>query len=157
MACFAAMVLTGRQLRGTPDTTLVVWQTTGVLAAGAVLAPWGWVPPTLPDLFLLGLLGVVAMLAHVCVNRSLKLAQAAAVAPLQYTLLPWAMLLGWLFFGDVPRVAMLLGAAVIVAAGLALLAIESSERALGAGRRELARDLSPRGRGSRSGGTLGGT
>lgn len=131
MGCFAAMVLTGRQLRGTPDTTLVVWQIMGVLLAGAALAPWAWVPPTTPDLLLLGLLGVVAMLAHVCVNRALKLAPAAAVAPLQYTLLPWAVLLGWMFFGDPPRLAMLLGAAVIVAAGLTLLAVESSQRGSG--------------------------
>ncbi len=121
MGCFAAMVLTGRQLRGTPDTTLVFWQICGVLLAGAMLAPWAWVPPSGPDSALLGLLGVVAMLAHVCVNRALKLAPAAVVAPFQYTLLPWAVLLGWMFFGDLPRPAMLLGAALIIIAGLAML------------------------------------
>jgi drug/metabolite transporter (DMT)-like permease len=61
------------------------------------------------------------MLAHVCVNRALKLAPAAVVAPFQYTLLPWAVLLGWMFFGDLPRPAMLLGAALIIIAGLAML------------------------------------
>lgn len=121
MGCFAAMVLTGRQLRGTPDTVLVFWQICGALAAGAALASWAWVAPTPMDFALLGLLGVVAMLAHVCVNRALKLAPAAVVAPFQYTLLPWAVLLGWMFFGDLPRLAMLLGAGVIVAAGLFLL------------------------------------
>jgi drug/metabolite transporter (DMT)-like permease len=114
------MVLTGRQLRATPDTTLVFWQIVGALLAGAALAPWGWVAPGALDAGLLGLLGVIAMLAHVCVNRALKLAPAAAVAPYQYTLLPWAVLLGWLFFADRPHPATLAGAAVIVAAGLAL-------------------------------------
>jgi drug/metabolite transporter (DMT)-like permease len=95
---FALMILTGRSLRGTPDTTLVFWQTAGALAAGLVLAPLAWVPPTLPDFALLGLLGIVAMAAHICVNRALKLADAATVAPMQYTLLPFvarhALLLG---------------------------------------------------------------
>lgn len=118
--CFAAMVLTGRQLRGTPDTTLVFWQTAGALLAGLLLAPWGWTGPGALDAGLLGLLGVIAMLAHLCVNRALKLAPAAVVAPFQYTLLPWAVVLGWTFFGDRPHPATLLGAAVIVAAGLAL-------------------------------------
>lgn len=118
--CFAAMVLTGRQLRGTPDTTLVFWQLCGSLVAGVVLAPWAWTSPSTLDLLLLGFLGVVAMLAHVCVNRALKLADAALVAPFQYTLLPWAIILGWAFFGDLPRPAMLLGGAVIVVAGLAI-------------------------------------
>ncbi len=126
MACFAAMVVTGRQLRGTPDTTLVFWQTVGSLLAGVLLAPWAWTPPSAPDLLLLGLLGVVALLAHVCVNRALKLAAAPLVAPFQYTLLPWAVLLGWLFFGDVPRASMLLGASVIVAAGLLIVLREAN-------------------------------
>lgn len=126
-ACFAAMVLTGRQLRGTPDTTLVFWQICGALLAGLVLSPWDWVPPTAPDFALLGLLGVVAMLAHVCVNRALKLAPAAHVAPFQYTLLPWAVVLGWLFFGDLPRAGMVVGALIIMGAGLVIFVRENAK------------------------------
>ena len=122
---FALMVLTGRSLRGTPDTVLVFFQILGALAAGLVLAPVGWVTPTGPDLLLLGTLGVVAMLAHVCVNRAVKLADAAKVAPFQYTLLPWAVLLGWIFFGDLPGAWMLAGAAIIVLSGLMLYAAET--------------------------------
>jgi drug/metabolite transporter (DMT)-like permease len=61
------------------------------------------------------------MLAHLCMNRSLKLATAATVAPVQYTLLLWSVILGYLVFGDVPTSRMLLGAAIIVAAGLVIL------------------------------------
>ena len=120
-ACFAAMVVTGRTLRGTPDTALVFWQLIGAGLAGAVTVPFAWSNPTPPDWALLSLLGVVAMLAHICVTRALKLADAALVAPLQYTLLPWAIVLGWLFFGDTPSPAMLLGGFIIVVAGLILL------------------------------------
>ncbi|AEQ52587.1 DMT family transporter [Pelagibacterium halotolerans] len=111
---FALMVITGRTLRGTPDKTLVFFQITGALVAGLILTPFGWVTPTLPDFLLLGTLGVVAMLAHICVNRAVKLADAAAVAPLQYTLLPWAIILGYLLFGDLPRPLTLIGAAIII-------------------------------------------
>ncbi len=115
---FAMMMVTGRTLRGTPDRALVFWQMAGALAAGIVIAPVGWVQPTALDMALLGLLGIVSMAAHVCVNRSLKLTDAATVAPLQYTLLLWAIVLGFLVFGDVPRPAVLVGGAVIVSAGL---------------------------------------
>ena len=118
--CFALMILTARFLRGTPDVTLVFWQTLGAGLAGLVLSVFDWRPPTGTDLALLGMLGVVAMLAHVCVTRALKLADAALVSPLHYTLLPWAILFGWLMFGDVPGGVTLLGGAVIVAAGLYL-------------------------------------
>lgn len=115
---FALMVITGRTLRGTPDRTLVFFQITGALIAGVILAPFGWVTPNAFDFVLLGTLGVVAMLAHICVNRAVKLADAAIVAPFQYTQLPWAIVLGYLFFGDLPRPLMLVGAAIIMASGL---------------------------------------
>ena len=111
---FALMVMTGRALRGTPDTTLVFFQIMGALIVGAVLAPLDWVTPTGIDFLLLGTLGIVAMLAHICVNRAVKLADAATVAPMQYTLLPWAIILGYLFFDDVPRAVTLIGAAIII-------------------------------------------
>ena len=115
---FTFMMISGRALRGTPDVTLVFWQMAGAGLLGFVTAPFGWVTPSSVDLALLLLLGVVAMVAHVCVNRALKLADAATVVPFQYTLLFWAIVFGWLVFGDVPRANMLIGAAVIVSAGL---------------------------------------
>jgi drug/metabolite transporter (DMT)-like permease len=116
--CFAFMMISGRSLRGTPDATLAFWQIVGAAAAGLVWAPFDWTPLKPVDTALLGLLGVVAMLAHVLVNRALKLADAATVAPLQYTLLFWAIVFGWLIFGDTPRLSMVLGAGLIVASGL---------------------------------------
>ncbi|MCX8278775.1 DMT family transporter [Phyllobacterium sp. 0TCS1.6C] len=115
---FAFMLLLGRTLRGTPDTTLVFWQIVGAGLAGLVSVSFDWTPVTMRDLVLLALLGIVAMLAHVLVNRALKLADAATVAPLQYTLLFWAIIFGWLVFGDVPRLSMLIGSVFIIASGL---------------------------------------
>lgn len=127
--CFAFMMLSGRALRGTPDTTLVFWQLVGAGVLGLATAPMGWVTPSDFDFVLLGLLGVVAMVAHMCVNRALKLADAATVAPFQYTLLFWAVVFGWLVFGDVPRTAMLAGAAIIVSAGLFIFMREQKAKA----------------------------
>lgn len=115
-----AMVL-GRSLRAAPDTTLVFWQIAGAaIFAGiwCLVDPAGWAPVSSIDFGLLSLLGIAAMSAHMLVNRSLKLADAATVTPLQYTLLLWAVIFGWLFFGDAPRTAMLVGAAFIVVSGL---------------------------------------
>ncbi len=136
--CFAAMIVTGRTLRGTPDTALVFWQTVGAGLAGALTVPWGWTQPgafdSAFDGALLELLGVVAMVAHLCVTRALKLADAALVAPLQYTLLPWAALFGWLFFGDVPAPSVLVGGVFIVVAGWLLVLTDRREGQARAGR-----------------------
>ena len=121
-AAFAFMMLSGRQLRNTPDTVLAFWQIIGAGLAGVVailVAPSGWIPIQSGfDLSLLALLGIVAMTAHVLVNRALKLADAATVAPLQYTLLLWAVIFGWLIFGDVPQLSIVIGAGLIVLSGL---------------------------------------
>jgi len=115
---FSLSMIATRTLRGTSDTVLVVAQTLAALVFGAVLAPLNWVPLTLRDGVLLALLGMVAMVAHVCVNRSLKLAPASTVVPYQYTTIVWAVLFGYLVFGDVPDAWMLSGAAIIIDAGL---------------------------------------
>lgn len=128
---FAAMMIAGRQLRGTPDVTLVFWQTLGALVMGLMLTPFGWVSPSLTDAALLALLGIVAMSGHICVTRSLKLAEASVVVPYQYTLIVWALIFGWFVFKDWPTPAMLWGGALIVVAGLALLLMERREIAAG--------------------------
>lgn len=118
-AAFAFMMISGRFLRGTPDSTLVFFQVMGAGIAGLAFAPVDWSPiASSRDLLLLGLLGIVAMAAHMLVNRALKISDAATVAPLQYTLLLWAVIFGWMFFGDTPRLGMMVGAALIVASGL---------------------------------------
>jgi drug/metabolite transporter (DMT)-like permease len=115
---FSLSMISTRALRGTSDTVLVTAQTVAALLFGALLAPAAWVSPSPRDAALLALLGIVAMMAHVCVNRSLILAPASVVVPYQYTTIIWAVLFGYLVFGDVPDAAMIAGAAIIIAAGL---------------------------------------
>ena len=115
---FSLSMISTRFLRGTGGTVLVTTQTVAALLFGVAVAPFGWVTPTANDLALLALLGMVAMVAHICVNRSLTIAPANTVVPYQYTTIVWALLFGYLVFGDVPDAWMLTGAAIIVAAGL---------------------------------------
>jgi drug/metabolite transporter (DMT)-like permease len=123
--CFAIMTVMARSLRGTPDVTLVTWQTVGALIGGIALLPMGWVTPTPFDFALLSLLGVVALSAHMCITRAMKLAPASVLTPYTYTLIVWAVILGWLVFGDVPSWNVFAGAAIIVAAGLTLFIVET--------------------------------
>ena len=117
---FAVTIILGRILRGTSDTTLVTWQTicSLILGAGMVVVLGGWGAPTPIEWVGMLLLGIVSCIAHLMIVRALKLAPAAMLAPLHYTLLLWAVIFGWLFFGDVPGVRILVGAAIVVLAGL---------------------------------------
>jgi drug/metabolite transporter (DMT)-like permease len=99
---FSILMICTRLVRGTSDIVLVTTQTVGALAFGAIAAPFTWVALNWFDTALLLLLGATAMVAHVCINRALKLAPASVVVPYQYTTIVWAILLGYIFFGDIP-------------------------------------------------------
>ena len=118
---FSVFLITTRMLRGTHDVVLVSGTFAAMLVVSGTVAPLGWVAPTPRDFALMLLLGLVAMLAFACINRSLKLAPASVVVPYQYTMIVWAVALGFLVFGDVPDAFTLAGAAIIVVAGLYIL------------------------------------
>jgi S-adenosylmethionine uptake transporter len=115
---FAVSLILSRFLRGTSDATLVTWQTIGGVVLGAVLTIGAWKTPSMLELFELLLLGIVSCAAHLMITRSLKLAPASTLAPLQYTMLIWGALLGYVIFGDVPGSRIWIGSAIVVLAGL---------------------------------------
>ena len=115
---FAVLMLITRSLRATPDIVLATTQFGGTFILGLVLSPIGWVTPTPGSLVLFFTAGIISVAALLCVNRSLKLAPASVVVPYQYSMIVWAVIFGFVVFGDVPSWATIIGAAIIIAAGL---------------------------------------
>jgi drug/metabolite transporter (DMT)-like permease len=109
-------------------TLFVTMATTVIIAivGGLIVAPLGgWTPPSARALALLAVAAVVLLVGYQCAILAVRLGEISVVAPYRYTALPWAMLLGYLVFGDVPEPAMILGAAIIVASGLYMFYRES--------------------------------
>jgi drug/metabolite transporter (DMT)-like permease len=115
---FAGLMLTTRLLRATADMVLASTQFAGSLLVGMVAAPFGWITPNWSSLGLFILSAVVSVCALLCANRSLKLAPASVVTPYQYSMIVWAVMFGYVVFGDVPSSATILGASIIIGAGL---------------------------------------
>jgi S-adenosylmethionine uptake transporter len=115
---FAFAIILNRRLRNTSDTSLVTWQTIGTLVVGGALTIGAWTTPSAFDIGAMLLLGIVSCIAHLLITRALKLAPASTLAPLHYTLLLWAIVFGLVFFGDVPSPRILIGAGIVVLAGL---------------------------------------
>jgi drug/metabolite transporter (DMT)-like permease len=65
-------------------------------------------------------IAVLASCAHALVYLGTTRAGAATIAPMAYVQLLMAGLFGWLIFGERPDALALVGAAIIVAAGLYL-------------------------------------
>lgn len=92
------------------------------IASTAVLTiplPFVWVwPDNARDIALLASVAVMASFGELLVIKALEVAQAVAIAPIQYTLLVWGTLYGIVLFGDFPDAWTSLGAIIIVATGL---------------------------------------
>jgi drug/metabolite transporter (DMT)-like permease len=116
--CFSVLMLITRSLRATPDIVMASTQFAGTFLLGAAMSPFGWVTPSLSSLALFAIAGCISVSALLCVNRSLKLAPASVVVPYQYSMIVWAVLFGLVVFGDVPQAATIVGAAIIIGAGL---------------------------------------
>jgi drug/metabolite transporter (DMT)-like permease len=123
---FAVLMLITRSLRATPDIVLASSQFAGTFALGALMSPFGWIAPALGSLGLFVAAGFISVSALLCVNRSLKLAPASVVVPYQYSMIVWAVMFGYLVFGDVPSPATVAGAAIIIGAGLYIFLRERS-------------------------------
>jgi len=115
---FSILMLITRSLRATPDIVMATSQFVGTFLLGALMSPFGWVTPSAGSLVMFAAAGVISISALLCVNRSLKLAPASVVVPYQYSMIVWAVMFGVIVFGDVPSPATILGAAIIIGAGL---------------------------------------
>ncbi len=92
---------------------------TVTMTGAAILVPLGgWTPPSGRALGLLALAAVLLLIGYQCVIMALRAGDISAVAPFRYSALLWAMLLGYLVFGDVPDGPMVTGASIIVLSGL---------------------------------------
>lgn len=81
----------------------------------------GWVTPSWIDLALLAACGVIASIATVLLTQAYRMAEANFVACFEYSAIIWATLGGYLFWREVPDGYFVVGAALIVVAGLYVL------------------------------------
>ena len=84
----------------------------------AVMAAFVWRTPPLETLPYLLALGVVAILGHMALVRGLARIDASLVMTLEFSRLPFAVLLGYVVFGELIDQWTWLGALVIFASGL---------------------------------------
>ena len=115
---FALSQTITRKLRGIHWLPLVLWQFVGGGLIGAATVPWAWTTPTVFDLSLMFLVGAVSMTCFIFIVRALALARAAVLAPLQYSAILWAAILGWLIWRDAPTLPIVVGNAIIIGSGL---------------------------------------
>lgn len=96
--------------------TILFYQTVFVGLLVAPLAAMQWVWPTSEELMVLLGIGALSITAHTCSIHALRLGEASVIAPMDYTRLIWAVLIGILIFDEVPSNATIIGATIMISA-----------------------------------------
>lgn len=109
-----ALVLLRARAQRDPLPMIVFFQNLGPMFLLTPAAMLVWVTPTAGDLGLFVILGLLGVAGHYLLALAFARAEAARLAPIQYTSLVWAVVFGYLFFGEVPGLSTWLGAGLIV-------------------------------------------
>ena len=115
----AASVVQTRRLTDTETTSSIVLYFSLFCTVGGLLTlPLGWAVPTAPQLAALVTIGMIGGFSHILLTESYRYAPASLLAPLDYTALLWAFIIGYWAFGELPTATVIIGAPIVVGAGL---------------------------------------
>lgn len=114
------------------ESTLTQMFATSLLFGIACAAsfPWIWRTPDLEGWMLMVGLGLVATLGQFLLYEGFRYAPASALAPVEYTGLIWAFLYGYAIWAEIPPANVFVGAFLIVAFSMLLVAWERREEVL---------------------------
>ena len=120
--CAALAQVFVRKLTRTEDTAAIVFYFSVTATCLSLLTlPWGWVMPHGPEFAMLVLAGLLGGVGQILLTSSYRHGDASLIAPFDYTSMIIALAVGYFVFAEVPTFRMLAGAALIVAAGIAII------------------------------------
>ncbi len=122
-AVFAALAqVTVRRLVAEEKTTAIVfWFSANAAGLSLLTLPFGWSIPDMPSFALLVAIGLLGGLAQVFLTSSYRHADASVVAPFDYASMVLAVLVGYLVFDESPTAMVILGAGLIMLAGVLII------------------------------------
>lgn len=113
--CGAASMIALRLGSGHDNTvTVLFWQGLVVAALSAPLAAWTWVRPTQGEVLILLVMGLIFTAGVWLFTAAVRLGRASAVAPLGYLRLVLMAATGWLFYGEIPTWATVIGGLLVI-------------------------------------------
>lgn len=113
-----AMLLVRNLVQSEPTATIVLWFSVTASLLALLSLPFGWQALTPAQAGLLIAAGFCGGLAQILMTAAYRHAEASVVAPFEYTSMLLGIVVGYLAFGDVPTVHMLIGGVIVVAAGI---------------------------------------
>lgn len=132
-----------RRLAQSEQTAAIVFyfsMTTTILSL--LTLPFGWTVPDIEAIMMLICAGLIGGIAQIFITSAYRFADAAVIAPFDYASILFAMIIGYVFFAEVPTPQMLIGSGIVIFSGLLII---WRERALGLKRGKARPTLTPQG------------
>lgn len=115
----ATTLMIVRSLRGITNAgTMAFAVMVGLFTVNLPVLPFVWVTPTLQDLGIMACSGLIMGMAQFSMLRALSSASAAAIAPMQYTMMIWAVVYGYFVFGNAVSPYVIVGSLIVVASSV---------------------------------------
>lgn len=112
-------MVTRRFSRSVSSVAISFYAGLSILVVGAVMIPFdGWQNPTLAELAGITLAALAIIGGYLAVVMAMRVGEVGMVAPFRYTSLLWAVVMGYLVFGDLPDLWTLSGAALVIGSGV---------------------------------------
>jgi drug/metabolite transporter (DMT)-like permease len=143
-AVFAALaqVFVRRLVVEEKTSTIVFYFSLNAALLSLVTLPFGWVIPAAGDAAMLVLAGLLGGLGQVLLTSSYRHADASVIAPFEYASMILSLGVGYFVFGEAPTAVVLIGAALVVAAGILII---WREHRLGLKRADQRKSMTPQG------------
>ncbi|MEW9808305.1 DMT family transporter [Mesorhizobium marinum] len=121
--CTVRDLATKRIPENIPTLLVSTMTAAAVTLCGVVLVQpmGGWSPPAAHDLVMIALAAGLLLVGYQFIIRAMRSGDVSFVAPFRYSSLVFAILLGFLVFGDVPDLPMTVGSLIVVSSGLYML------------------------------------
>lgn len=141
--CAALAQIYVRKLVQTEQTSAIVFFFSMTATGLSLLTlPFGWVVPLPFEAALLIVAGLLGGLGQIFLTSAYRFADASVVAPFDYASMLFAILIGYFIFDEVPTVQMLIGAGLVILAGVMII---WREHALGLKREKARSGMTPQG------------
>jgi len=129
-SAFAAILIRSMTQSESTGSIVLYFAISGTLFSLLSL-PFGWVVPDPGDALLLVAVGLLGGTGQILMTTAYRHAGAATIASFEYVSMIWGLTFGYLVFSEVPTTAVIVGGAIVIAAGIFII---FRERRLGLAR-----------------------
>jgi drug/metabolite transporter (DMT)-like permease len=124
-----AMAMVRQLSRSEASLTIIFYfSAIGAVLLGLAMLPFHFVVPSWHEMPLVVAVGLVGGTAQFFLTQAYRYSPASALSPFTYTALIWSTFLGWVVWAEVPSVATVAGAAIVIASGLYIIWRETYRR-----------------------------